>query len=104
MADEPVPDLRGWDAYCSDCAAFREARLDRDVTTGSKSYDFVCSVCNAILLTFRRLRTQSEETEPARLVTSARCPHCGKLNVFPGFTAYVCQQCGRGVDSTLRVH
>jgi hypothetical protein len=29
------------------------------------------------------------------------CPHCGALNVFPGFSsmhAYVCKACGKGVE------
>jgi len=32
---------------------------------------------------------------------SARCPHCGALNTFRGFTAieaYNCRECGEGVD------
>jgi uncharacterized protein (DUF983 family) len=29
------------------------------------------------------------------------CPHCGAVNVFPGFTemvAYTCTSCGKGVQ------
>ena len=39
--------------------------------------------------------------KPAEIsAISARCPHCGDLNVFPHFDqilAYVCQHCGEGV-------
>jgi uncharacterized protein (DUF983 family) len=33
-------------------------------------------------------------------ICSAQCPHCGRLNLFPGFSvikAFVCQECGEGV-------
>jgi hypothetical protein len=33
-------------------------------------------------------------------VTSERCPHCGAVNVLPGFSsmeAYICKECGEGV-------
>jgi hypothetical protein len=36
----------------------------------------------------------------------ARCPRCGALNTFPGFSvieAFVCQQCGEGVSVERRV-
>ena len=34
---------------------------------------------------------------------TATCPHCGKVNTFPGFTrvsAYVCAECGKAVGAT----
>jgi hypothetical protein len=36
----------------------------------------------------------------AGVICSARCPHCGALNTFPGFSAveaFVCAECGEGV-------
>ena len=37
----------------------------------------------------------------------ATCPHCGKLNMFPGFSevsTYVCDECGKAVEvATQRV-
>jgi hypothetical protein len=33
---------------------------------------------------------------------TATCPHCGKLNTFPGFSevpTYVCDECGKAVDA-----
>jgi uncharacterized protein (DUF983 family) len=109
VASEAVPDLGGWEAYCETCGAFREARRadDRDVKTGSPYFEFVCNTCHSILLTFQRLGTQNEESKPKQsIVASARCPHCGDLNVFPGFDqilAYICQHCGQGVDASPAV-
>jgi uncharacterized protein (DUF983 family) len=34
-------------------------------------------------------------------VTSAICPHCGAVNLFPGFArmlAFVCRECGKAVE------
>jgi len=36
----------------------------------------------------------------AGTICSARCPHCGALNTFPGLSsidAFVCSECGEGV-------
>jgi uncharacterized protein (DUF983 family) len=33
-------------------------------------------------------------------VTTALCPHCGAVQVFPGFSvidAFICSECGQGV-------
>src|SRR5436190_14411604 len=101
MSAELIPDLQSWEAYCSECQAFREARRaqERDAKDGTEYFEFVCNKCHSILLTFQRLGTQSEESKPAeRPAASARCPHCGELNFFPGFTeiaAYICQHCGQ---------
>ena len=106
MADEAIPDLAGWEAYCEECDAFREVRRadENDASTGSPYSEFLCTVCHSILLTFQRLGTQrAEEKPPDLLGTSAKCPHCGELNVFPRMTqilVYVCQHCGAGVDAT----
>jgi uncharacterized protein (DUF983 family) len=34
-------------------------------------------------------------------ICTEMCPHCGKVNVFPGFStmmAYICQECGESVN------
>jgi uncharacterized protein (DUF983 family) len=39
--------------------------------------------------------------ELALAVSSEMCPHCGKVNLFPGFSrvmAYTCCECGRPVQ------
>ena len=105
MASETIPDLDGWEAYCEECKAFREAQRarERNAVTGSEYFEFVCETCHSILLTFQRLGTQSAEDKPPQTVASARCPHCGDLNIFPGFdsiSVYVCQHCGQGVDAS----
>ena len=105
MADAAIPDIEGWEVYCETCGAFRTARRaqERDASDDSEYFEFVCNTCHSILMTFQRLGTQSEEEKPARPITSSRCPHCGELNIFPGFDAilaYVCQHCGEGVDAS----
>jgi len=35
-------------------------------------------------------------------IASELCPHCGKVNLFPGFSkmhAYTCRECGRAVQT-----
>ncbi len=106
MDKEAIPDLDGWEAYCEECKAFREARRaqERDVGDGTEYFEFVCNTCHSILLTFQRLGTEKPERKPAEFrAASARCPHCGELNVFPHFDqilAYVCQHCSQGVDAS----
>jgi DNA-directed RNA polymerase subunit RPC12/RpoP len=108
MSDKTIPLLDGWEAFCELCQAFREARCaqEHDIKTGSEYFEFVCKTCHSILLTFQRLGTQSEESKPQQLTATARCPHCGDLNVFPGFTqilVYICSHCGQSVDASLAV-
>src|SRR5713101_9346885 len=84
MDKEAIPDLDGWEAYCEECKAFREARRaqERDVGDGTEYFEFVCNTCHSILLTFQRLGTEKPERKPAEFrAASARCPHCGELNV-----------------------
>jgi hypothetical protein len=100
--------MGAWLIRCENCAAFHEARRadEREASDGTQHFEFVCNTCHSILLTFQRLGTQSAESKPARPILTARCPHCGDLNIFPGFDqilAYVCQDCGEGVDVTLPV-
>src|SRR4051794_25414544 len=63
----------------------------------------VCNECEAVLKTV----PIAEVEEALRgfrafgdVCTSEKCPHCGELNVFPGWRtmfAFVCQHCGQGV-------
>ena len=105
MASEAIPDLDGWEAYCENCHAFREARRAEACDAGDNTeyFEFVCNTCHSILLTFQRLGTQSAKDKPARPILTARCPHCSELNIFPEFEeifAYVCKHCGQTVDAT----
>src|SRR6266849_3973575 len=91
MDKEAIPDLDGWEAYCERCKAFREARRaqERDVGDGTEYFEFVCKTCHSILLTFQRLGMERPENKPAEMpAVSARCPHCGDLNVFPLILPY----------------
>ena len=105
MENEAIPDPEGWETYCEVCKAFREARRaqERDVGDGTEYFEFACNTCHSILLTFQRLGTESRSASLQIRAASARCPHCGDLNVFPHFDqilAYVCQHCGQGVDAS----
>jgi hypothetical protein len=63
--------------------------------------DIICNECDAVV------RTVSVEQATAVMlglasgeICSARCPHCGALNTFPGFStieAFICSECGEGV-------
>jgi len=61
-----------------------------------------CDSCGAVVDTVPSDRGGSRLMELGSAeVCSARCPHCGATNVFRGFTvieAFVCQECGEGVD------
>ena len=64
--------------------------------------DLKCNSCGAVVDTVpidragvRLIELGSEE------ICSALCPHCGATNVFRGFTvieAFICQECGEGVN------
>ena len=61
-----------------------------------------CDSCGAVVDTVRSDRAGSRLMELASAeMCSARCPRCGATNVFRGFTvieAFVCQECGEGVN------
>jgi uncharacterized protein (DUF983 family) len=47
-----------------------------------------------------KLQAVLTEMELDRGFASEICPHCGAVNLFPGFTemkAFVCKECGEGV-------
>jgi hypothetical protein len=67
--------------------------------------DIVCNECGAVIRTV--LAQEAAAVMEALMmeaaagaVCSARCPFCGALNTFPGFSsidAFVCSECGEGV-------
>ena len=61
-----------------------------------------CNSCGAVVDTVLIYRAGSRLMELASAeLCSARCPHCGATNVFRGFTAieaFVCQECGEGMN------
>ena len=74
-----------------------------------RRYGIKCNSCGLVVDTVpidragpRLMELASVEME----ISSARCPHCGALNMFPGFRvidAFICQECGEGVDIERRV-
>ena len=67
--------------------------------------EITCNECGTILRTVavRDLQRTLAEMELSLEMCSAICPHCGKVNVFPGFAkmaAYECWECGASI--TLR--
>ena len=64
--------------------------------------DLVCNECDTLVETVPIERAAAALLELAlRNTCSARCPHCGSLNTFPGFSeifAYTCSECGAGVN------
>ena len=64
--------------------------------------DLVCNECDAVVDTVPLERAASRLVELAsKEICSARCPHCGGLNTFPGFSvieAFICSECGEGVN------
>ena len=47
------------------------------------------------------LRRTQDEMQLSLDIASEQCPHCGAVNLFPGFSpmmAYTCRQCGEAVN------
>jgi hypothetical protein len=66
--------------------------------------EITCNECGAILRTvaLADLQRTLDEMELSLVMCTALCPHCGKVNIFPGFSeidAYICQECGRAVET-----
>ena len=69
--------------------------------------DLKCNSCGAVVDTVpldrvgtRLMALASDE------ICCEWCPHCGTLNTFPGFSAieaFICQECGEGVNVERRV-
>jgi uncharacterized protein (DUF983 family) len=63
----------------------------------------VCNECGAVLRTVpaAELPKVLHQMELALPAASALCPHCGSVNLFPGFEeifAFSCKECGRFVE------
>jgi RNase P subunit RPR2 len=59
----------------------------------------VCNECNAVLrrVPAADLQRTFDEMELTLDVASEICPHCGAINLFPGFSAmraFTCKKCG----------
>jgi len=65
--------------------------------------DIICNECDAVIRTVppSELRRTLDEMELTLDVATARCPHCGAVNVFPGFSSmlvFICHHCGKPVE------
>jgi hypothetical protein len=91
--DWPIPPHSDFgDAKCCGCL-FPVMRGDQA--------DIVCNECAAVVRTVPAadLKRTFDEMELSLDLTRERCPHCGAVNLFPGFSqvaAFVCKECGRG--------
>lgn len=63
--------------------------------------DIMCNDCGFVLKTVPAAdanRTM-DELKLSQDVASGKCPHCGSVNLIPGFSrvfAFTCRNCGRG--------
>jgi len=65
--------------------------------------DILCNECDAVIRTVPVVEVESVMLEMVKTDTicSAACTHCGALNTFPLFSAiqaFICRECGEGVD------
>ena len=50
-------------------------------------------------------QTAVDEMEVALPVAAAVCPHCGAMNLFPGFSqmlAFICRECGQASEPAVK--
>ena len=64
--------------------------------------DIICNECDVVVKTvpIADLERTLREMEFALDMCSETCPHCGKENLFAGFSeilAYTCRHCGKAV-------
>ena len=63
--------------------------------------DLKCNACDVIVRTVPIDQAAATLFELASTeICTERCPHCGALNVVPGFSAmeaFICSECGEGV-------
>ena len=64
--------------------------------------DLVCNSCGSVVETVPIDRAGSRLMELASVeICSARCPHCGGVNTFAGYTiieAFLCRECREGLS------
>ena len=103
---------------CGIIMAFRNGEhVYRNRNPGTADVDLMCNECGAVLSTVPVADAQPTllRLAMAEGVCSETCPHCGELNVFPGWSAMIAFHCrcsgsaetGEGafsvsVDSALR--
>ena len=72
------------------------------VRTCGDQADIVCNECGVIqTVAIGDVEAAMLELAQTDAVCSVQCPHCGALNIFPGMsviTAFICRECGEGVE------
>jgi hypothetical protein len=72
-----------------------------------KMADLKCNSCGAVVDTVPIERAGQRLIELALVeISSAICPHCGAVNGFAGrrtVEAFICRECGEGVNVERRV-
>jgi hypothetical protein len=95
VAGEPYPIIPHADVENVDCCGCLVV-----VERGNLA-DLTCNECDAVVSTVPIERAAAILAEmESKEICSARCSHCGTLNIFPGFSAieaFVCSECGEGV-------
>ena len=67
--------------------------------------DIRCNECGFVLKSVPAAdaRHTMDEMQLVGEVASEECPHCGSVNLFPGFSrmfVFTCRECGKGVGLT----
>ena len=100
MFDYPIiPHMDVGDPDCCGCLIVR-VRSDKA--------EIVCNECAVVIRTVPVAEVESVMEELARTDTicSAKCPHCGAVNTFAGWSvveAFVCSLCGEGIHVVVSV-
>jgi hypothetical protein len=110
---ETIPDLNGWEAYCDECGTFCEVRRaeERDASTGSEYFEFVCNTCHSILLTLKRHRSLVQAERSVILligrtgsqgvrIAANRTSSLASIQIM----VFICRHCGQGVGASQPVH
>ncbi len=66
--------------------------------------DLTCNECGTVVgvVCPEDVRRTQDEMQLSLDVAPEQCPHCGAVNLFPGFAtmmAYTCRQCGEAVSA-----
>ena len=93
--------VRGWGIFNRLYGDFCTGADMNGVIRGDQA-DIVCNECGTVLRTVPAANVWQTltELEIALEVASEMCPHCGSVNLFPGFSkmlAFTCRQCGKAV-------
>lgn len=72
------------------------------IEPSGREANITCNQCGAVIRTVPAEKAEATLAEMSSdEICSARCTHCGALNVFPGFSAidaFICRECGEGVS------